>query len=170
MLYHALRLVAGTALRWYYREVAIVGAERIPERAPLLVVVNHPNALVDALVVGWLVRRRIRITAKAVLFDHAALGAFLRTMGVIPLRRASDELKRRRAAGRASEAGQPAASPDPSRNADAFAAILEALDGGAAVLIFPEGKSHDDPSLAPLKTGPARIALAARDAGRAPGL
>jgi hypothetical protein len=31
------------------------------------------------------------------------------------------------------------------------------------VLLFPEGKSHSDPSLAPLKTGLARIALMARD-------
>lgn len=170
MLYRTLRLVAGTALRWYYREVAIVGAERIPPRGPALIVVNHPNALVDALVVGWLVRRRIRITAKAVLFDNPLLGAFLRTMGVIPLRRMSDELQRRRAAGREPDGQSEPAAPDPARNAEAFAAILDALDGGAAVLIFPEGKSHDDPRLAPLKTGPARIALAARDAGRAAGL
>jgi hypothetical protein len=33
------------------------------------------------------------------------------------------------------------------------------------VLIFPEGKSHDEPSLAPLKTGAARMALYAREAG-----
>lgn len=170
MLYGALRLVAGTALRWYYREVALVGAERIPARAPALLVVNHPNALVDALVVGWLVPRRIRITAKAVLFENPVLGAFLRTMGVIPLRRMSDELKRRREAAGIEPTGKGTAVPDPARNAEAFAAILDALDGGAAVLIFPEGKSHDDPVLAPLRTGPARMALAARDAGRAPGL
>jgi hypothetical protein len=32
-------------------------------------------------------------------------------------------------------------------------------------LIFPEGKSHDEPSLAPLKTGAARMALYAQEAG-----
>jgi hypothetical protein len=38
------------------------------------------------------------------------------------------------------------------------------------VLIFPEGKSHDEPSLAPLKTGAARMALHARDSGDVPNL
>lgn len=162
MLYATLRLIAGTALRWHYREVAVLGAERMPRGGPVLLVVNHPNALVDALVVGWVVPRRVRITAKAVLFDGPVLGAFLRFVGVVPLRRASDELAGRQRA--------PGGSVDAARNADSFAALLDALDGGSAVLIFPEGKSHDEPTLAPLKTGPARIALAARDAGRAAGL
>jgi hypothetical protein len=37
------------------------------------------------------------------------------------------------------------------------------LDGGGAVLIFPEGKSHNEAGLEPLKTGLARLALQARD-------
>ena len=181
MLYPVLRFVSGIALRWYYREVTIVGAERIPREAPVLLTVNHPNALVDALVVGWLVPRRITITAKAVLFDNPVLGAFLRAIGVVPLRRASDERARGRTADAQGNArgnvqmGAPMKDPgnapvDAARNAAAFDAILDALDARRAVLIFPEGKSHDNPGLEPLKTGPARIALAARDAGRARGL
>jgi glycerol-3-phosphate O-acyltransferase/dihydroxyacetone phosphate acyltransferase len=54
---------------------------------------------------------------------------------------------------------------DPGRNSDTFRAVREALARGGTVLIFPEGKSHDEPSLAPLKTGAARMALDARDAG-----
>ena len=166
MLYPTLRLVSGVALRWYYREVTIRGAERIPPDAPVLLTVNHPNALIDALVVGWVVERRVRITAKAVLFENPVLAAFLRVVGVVPLRRASDERRPRTEASTATAAHL----PDPSRNADAFRAIVDSLDAGHAVLIFPEGKSHDAPMLEPLKTGPARMALAARDAGRAPGL
>jgi hypothetical protein len=51
---------------------------------------------------------------------------------------------------------------DPSqvgRNEEMFRAVHDALAGGAAVGIFPEGLSHSDPSIAPLKTGAARIAL-----------
>ena len=48
-MYPLLRAIAGIALRWYYRDIQIEGVERIPVRRPLLLVVNHPNALVDAL-------------------------------------------------------------------------------------------------------------------------
>jgi hypothetical protein len=52
---------------------------------------------------------------------------------------------------------------DPQRNARAFGALQTVLRRGGAVMIFPEGLSHDNPWLAPLRTGAARIALEARD-------
>jgi glycerol-3-phosphate O-acyltransferase / dihydroxyacetone phosphate acyltransferase len=51
------------------------------------------------------------------------------------------------------------------RNRDAFRAVRDALRDGGAVLIFPEGKSHDEPALAPLKSGAARMALYAARGG-----
>jgi 1-acyl-sn-glycerol-3-phosphate acyltransferase len=157
MVYALLRAVAGIALRWFYRDIDVRGVERIPRRRPLLVTVNHPNALVDALIVGWVVPRRILITAKSTLFKNPIAGALLSWLGVLPLRRASDER----------DASQ---RSDPSRNVDTFRAVHDALRRSGAVLIFPEGKSHDEPALAPLKTGAARMALQARNAGDVPGL
>jgi hypothetical protein len=50
---------------------------------------------------------------------------------------------------------------DPARNARLFAASTEALRAGDAILIFPEGVSQPEPVLMPLRTGAARILLAA---------
>lgn len=155
MLYAVLRQMARLALRWYYSEIDIVGVERVPLDVPLLVVANHPNAVVDPMLVASTLPRRLTFTGKATLFENPVLRAFLRAVGMVPLRRASDERARRNAGG----------TPDPRRNADAFRAVIEALAARRAVLIFPEGKSHDDPAIAPLKTGTARMALQARDAG-----
>jgi len=153
MIYALLRAIAGLALRWYYSGIDVEGLERVPRDAPVLLVVNHPNALVDALVVGWTFPRRLVLTAKATLFTNPALAWLLRIVGVVPLRRAKDE----------APAGS---SPDPRRNEGAFRAVHDALGKGRAVLIFPEGISHDEPYLAPLRTGAARIALdGARTAG-----
>jgi glycerol-3-phosphate O-acyltransferase / dihydroxyacetone phosphate acyltransferase len=155
-VYTLLRALAGAALRWFYRDIQVEGLERIPRGRPLLLVVNHPNALVDALLVIWIVPRRVLITAKAPLFANPLAGALLRWLGVVPLHRASDATATDRV--------------DPSRNRETFRAVHDALQRGGTVLIFPEGKTHDEPSLSRLKTGAARMALHASEAGDVPGL
>ncbi len=152
MLYTLLKPIARTALGWYYRSVEAIGLERIPADGPLLLAGNHPNALMDALVICVLVPRNVRLLAKSTLFANPIIGAFLRAVGVIPLYRVRDVQH------------DEAATPDPSRNASSFAAVAHALGNGSAVAIFPEGTSHDEPQLAPLRTGLARMTLEARDA------
>lgn len=184
MLYAALHWASRIALRWYYREVTIEGLELVPRTAPLLVVANHPNQLVDAMLVGTSLQRDVLFTGKAILLDNPALAVVMRRLPFVPLKRAHDE--RRKAALRKDGTGDagtrdsgqdgpvpspgsthPGATdpgrPDPSRNAASFSAIHDALAARQAVLIFPEGISHHQPQLAPIKTGAARIALSARD-------
>jgi 1-acyl-sn-glycerol-3-phosphate acyltransferase len=153
--YHILRGFGRLALRWFYRDVEVVGIERLPATGPVLLASNHPNALVDALVIGCTLRRPVTLTAKATLLDNPITRRVLRAAGVVPLRRASDDAH-----------NGASGILDPSRNANAFTAVLDVLEQGGIVLVFPEGKSHSDPELAPLKTGLARMALMARDERR----
>lgn len=149
--YRILRAVGRLALRWFYRDVEVVGMEHVPVDGPVLLASNHPNALVDALVVGCTLPRPLILTAKATLLKNPISRLLMRTVGVVPLRRASDAVP-------------PGSNGvvDSARNAEAFATILDLLERGHVVLLFPEGKSHSDPALAPLKTGLARMALMAR--------
>ena len=151
MLYQLLRGTAAIALRWYYADVTVQGAERVPREGPLLILANHPNALIDPLLVGTAVPRRVLLTAKATLFEHPVLAMLLEAVGVVPLRRAKDECR----------TGVPI-TPTPERNAIAFQRVTAALRARKVVLIFPEGISHDDSTLAPLKSGAARMALQAQ--------
>lgn len=152
--YRLLRTLGRIALRWYYRDIEVLDADRIPLRGPVLLASNHPNALVDALVIGCSLRRPVTLTAKATLLEHPVTRMLLRVAGVVPLQRLSDVQRGRERAG---------APPDPARNTRAFTAVLDRLERGGMVLLFPEGKSHSEPELAPLKTGLARMALMARD-------
>ncbi len=154
LLYRVLRAAADIALRWYYADIVVQGAERIPETGPLVIAANHPNALVDALLAVTTLRRPVRLTAKATLFEHPLLAPVLRAVGVVPLRRAKDELAARRGG-----------DVTVARNTESFRQVTDALRQGSVVLVFPEGISHDAPALAPLKTGAARMALSAADAG-----
>src|SRR5215212_3812574 len=152
MIYGLLRWFTGIALHWFYSSIQVVGRERIPARGPVIIAASHHNALVDALIAGWIAPRRLTMTAKATLMDNAFLRWLFPIVGVVPLRRVSDELKKRGAG-----------KVDAARNVGAFEAILDVLEKGEMVLIFPEGISHSNPELAPLKTGASRIALEARD-------
>lgn len=116
----------------------------LPE-GPVLVVANHPNSLLDPLVVFRTGERLSRPLAKAPLFEQALLGTLLRLLGGLPVYRRQD---------------------DPrlvGRNEATFQAAVDALRAGAAVQIYPEGRTHSEPALAPLKTGAARIAFRAEE-------
>ena len=144
--------VMRVAVRWFYRRVEDEGLERIPASGPVILAANHNNALVDALVIGALVRRRVRLTAKATLLDHPITRFIVHAVGIVPLRRAKDEAKR-------------SGTVEAGRNEGAFDAIIDTLRNDGMILIFPEGISHSEPELAPLRTGCARMALQALDAG-----
>ena len=125
----------------YYR--LRFGGETVPRRGPVLLVANHPNSLLDPLLVAAVARRPVRFLAKAPLFADWKIGWLIRGVGAIPVYRRADD----------------PASMD--RNTEMFRAVHAALAGGAAVGIFPEGLSHSEPALATLRTGAARIALGA---------
>jgi 1-acyl-sn-glycerol-3-phosphate acyltransferase len=108
-----------------------------------MVVANHPNSLMDPLTLMRVLDRPTRPLAKAPLFDQRILGFILRAMGGLPVYRKQD-------------------FPDQMRrNRGTFDAAAEALKKGDAIQIYPEGLSHSEASLAPLRTGSARIAFQA---------
>lgn len=149
MIQRLAHWLGGVALNWFYSDVRVVNGDRIPLNGPILVAMNHQNALIDALLALWIVPRELRITAKATLGDTTAGALLMRSTGIIPLRRAVDD----------------PTLPNPIRNRHAFEAMIDELRRGGAILVFPEGKSHNEPEIATLKTGLARAALRARQDG-----
>ena len=139
------------AIAWLARAVAWVfyrvdQAGRPPAEGAVLVLPNHPNALLDPAVVWATAARHVRFLAKSTLF-RGPLKPLLAGAGAIPVYRRIDE------------------GADTSRNLDAFRNVRAALAQGDAVCIFPEGVSHSTGHLEPLRTGAARMALAAERAG-----
>ncbi|HEX5530362.1 MAG TPA: 1-acyl-sn-glycerol-3-phosphate acyltransferase [Methylomirabilota bacterium] len=134
----------------FYRRVDVIGAERIPRAGPVIVAANHHNALVDGVLLLALVPRRLVSVAKAPLFSNPLVGPFLRLIGALPVHRRQE------------------GGTDPARNAALFEASSSTLRSGQAILIFPEGVSQPEPTLMPLRTGAARMLLAAEADGVGP--
>ena len=51
MSYRLVRWITGTASYWFYHEIEVQELDHIPLDSPILLAVNHPNSLIDALVV-----------------------------------------------------------------------------------------------------------------------
>lgn len=113
-----------------------------PADGPLIVVANHPNSLMDPVLVGDVVDRRLLFLAKEPIFRVPIVGRLARAAGAIPVYRRVD-------------------GADMAQNDAMFAAVYQALESGEAICIFPEGISHSEPEIQPLKTGAARMALGA---------
>lgn len=132
------------AVCWIFYRIDCIGD--VPPAGAAILLPNHPNALLDPAVVWATAGRDIRFLAKSTLFA-GAFRAVLKGAGAIPVYRKLDQ------------------GVDTSRNAETFAAVSAALAAGDALCIFPEGISHSSGRLEPLRTGAARMALAAERDG-----
>ena len=126
-------------LRLFFRVgfgLEVVGCEHVPRHGPFLVASNHVSYL-DPPLVGAACPRRLRFMARKDLYDHRWLGAFLRGVHAIPLKRAEADLP-------------------------AFRAALAALQSGSGVAIFPEGERQLSGELGTAKRGVGLLADTAR--------
>ncbi|TDL26141.1 hypothetical protein BD410DRAFT_764512 [Rickenella mellea] len=143
--YFFVRLLFKFVLKIFYGSIVVENANWIPENGePCIVVANHSNSLTDALLIVTSIpgakRNLIRLTAKATQFGKRTFTSWLiESAGTVPIKRAKDS---------------PEGKVD---NNDVFVKLMEALEQGDAVLLFPEGMSRYHPTIAPLKTGVARI-------------
>jgi len=131
------------ALRIYFKHIEVTGLEHVPLTTPVIFVLNHPNALVDPVFLLCLAPREVSFLAKAPLFRMPVIGFLVRALDSLPVYRRQDE------------------GEDVSKNQETFIAARKLLARGGTIGICPEGVSHDEPYLKPIKTGAARISLAA---------
>ena len=134
-------------IRLYFPRRTVDGTGRLPPPGtPAVYLANHPNGLLDPLVLCVAVDRPVRFLAKSTLFGNPLSRLAMNALGCLRVFRPRDL--------RPDERDQ--AGP---RNEATFAACRRILAEGGELALFPEGTSHSDPRLRPLKTGAARIAL-----------
>ncbi|KAF9784425.1 hypothetical protein BJ322DRAFT_847987 [Thelephora terrestris] len=144
--YFLIRLLFKFVLKIFYGSIVVENSDLIPpDGQPCIVCANHSNSLTDALVLVTTIpsgkRSLLRLTAKATQFGKRTFTSWLiESAGTVPIKRRSDYSED--------------AKVD---NTDVMSHLMDALELGDAVCLFPEGKSRYHPTMAPLKTGVARI-------------
>ena len=136
-----VQVVMDAAIRVHFSRVTVVGAGRFRRRGPVLLVANHPAAWTDVVVLDVALGRKLHFVAHESLFRPWIRGLALRLYAALPLR-----FRREGAAG-----------TEPNRGTYEHCHAL--FRRGEVVAFFPEGVSAGDRTLAPLKTGAARLAL-----------
>jgi 1-acyl-sn-glycerol-3-phosphate acyltransferase len=138
--------------RVFFRQIEVAGLENVPASGAVLFAGNHPNSLIDPILILTTCGRKVHFAAKDSLFKGRVMRAILRGLGAVPVARRDDHSTGDRSA----------------TNDAAFDAMFEVLGHGGAIGIFPEGLSHDESQLSRLKTGAARLALGGAAKNHAP--
>jgi glycerol-3-phosphate O-acyltransferase/dihydroxyacetone phosphate acyltransferase len=147
--YAVARVIARFWIWFFFERVEVRHPERVPSMGPVLLCINHPNNLIDSLLVGAVLPRKVHYVATAVLFRNPVIAWFLGALGVIPVYRKADDPERM------------------GRSLEMFASCGVAFDRGQLIAIYPEGATHAGAYVQPIRTGAARIALGYE--ARAPG-
>src|SRR5688572_7272440 len=142
-LRHLIRWI----VRIYYARIEVTGRERLPAKGPILLVANHPDSLIDPVMIGIAARQPVHFLAKAPLFDIPIFGPLLSALGMFPAFRGTDD------------------RAEVKRTLQSIDAGAEYLAKNEAVGLFPEGKSHDFTRVELIRSGAARIALQAFESG-----
>ncbi|MBL4644099.1 MAG: 1-acyl-sn-glycerol-3-phosphate acyltransferase [Flavobacteriaceae bacterium] len=102
----------------------MVGRENIPKKGAVLFAVNHPNGLMDPLMVTTNTPRITHYLVRAAIFKKPMVKKFLATLNLMPIYRIRDGVK------------------ELSKNTEVFNDCYDILNQQQALMIFPEG-SHD---------------------------
>lgn len=143
ILYNSLRSLLKLSLELYYVEIQQTGSEHVPKTGPVVFAANHPNSIMDTVVLGSQTSRNVSYLARSGLFKNPLVAAVFNRCGVIPLYRRQD------------------GPMESGSNDGAFGAAFDVLDEGGTIGIFPEGRNAPERHVRDIKTGTARIALGA---------
>ena len=134
-----LKLLIRAGLWLFCHEIHLKNKYLFNTKGPLLIIANHPNSFLDALIIGSYYKRRVYFLARGDAFKKPLHRFILESLNMIPvyrLREGKEFLH---------------------LNDYAFIKSIDLLSKGYAVLIFIEGICINSHELQPFKKGTARI-------------
>jgi 1-acyl-sn-glycerol-3-phosphate acyltransferase len=150
MILLILKYLSRSFVYFFFGRIRVKGSA--PKEKSVIWLSNHQSAIADPSMLLAVGNHTIRPLAKHTLWSHPVMIHFLKAVKAVPVVRPSDVTQ---------TSFESAKAFAKQENQKAFDAISRALREGDDLMVFPEGLSHESPSLLPLKTGFARMALQA---------
>lgn len=124
---------------FYFRRINLNYLERIPIKGPILLLSNHQNALLDALIIATQINRFSYFLTRAAVFKIPIVAKLLHSVQMLPVYRIRDGWG------------------NIANNNAIFETCTRLLHKGQAVAIFPEGSHNLARRVRPLSKGFTRI-------------
>jgi 1-acyl-sn-glycerol-3-phosphate acyltransferase len=141
ILYQVLRPVVTIAVHVFYKKIEIANREHLNEEGATLIVSNHNNAFLDAVVVEMFAKNQIYSIARGDVFGNPFIRSILNQMRILPIFRKEEG------------PGQM------HKNEATFERCIELLRKKEHIIMYPEGDCVMEKRLRRLRKGAARIAL-----------
>lgn len=143
MLYKLLRLPLIILFFSFYRRIYWANARNVPKGIPIVIISNHSTAFAEQMLVAAFLRRGVYFWARSSVFPNNAMIALLKSVHMLPIKRAEDGLK------------------DARENERTFQESYQHILSGKALYVSPEGNCVMEKRLRAFRTGSARVALGA---------
>ena len=138
-LIYILKQFLRAALWLFCSDINIKNKHLLNNKKPLLIIANHPNSFLDAIIIGVQYNRPINFLARGDVFTKRHHRFLLRLLNMIPVYRLREGKQYLHL------------------NEYAFKETVRLIQKGEAVLIFIEGNCTNTHTLHPFKKGTARI-------------
>jgi len=146
VFYYPLKIFVFILGNLYFRQIKITGHKNLPAKGPVILAINHQNALLDALLISALFRRNTFFITRGDIFRSPVINKILRGLKMLPVYRLRDGYF------------------GIKRNDETFETSRKKLLEGRVIGIFPEGSHSLLYRIRPLKKGVARLAFITEDA------
>lgn len=141
MFYRVIKILARCSLLFFFRKKIVCGASLQNLQGPAIIAANHPNSLMDAIVIGCASSQPVHFTIRSDMFKNPLFKFLLKRLNGIPVYRSTEEKDKMR------------------ENFTTIQRCKAILKQNGIIIIFAEGYTLHDWELKPIKSGISKIVM-----------
>lgn len=145
LLYDVVKIPVYLTHAVYFKKVHVLNLEKVPVNKPVMLLPNHPNAFLDAVVVSIQLHQQVNFLVRSDVFNTPLKKWLLARLNNYPIYRIQE------------------GTENLKKNEETFRLCSELFRQNKTILIFPEGICIREKRLRKLKKGAARIAFGSEE-------